>query len=51
VTGDHAATDDDALGVPPARHGQEAADDFGQFLAELLDRAMDKAGRQRIVAG
>lgn len=40
-----AAADHDALGLVPGLELQEALDDAGERLGELLDRALDDAGR------
>ncbi len=43
-----AAADHDALGVAPALQAQEAADHGRELLGEILDRALDDAGRLRV---
>ena len=50
AAGAKSAADDEALRVAPLLQPQEAANDLGELLGEVLDRALDDAGRLGLAA-
>ena len=51
AAGAEAAADHDPFGVAPGLELEEAADDDRELLGEILNRALDDAGRLRIAFG